>query len=137
MPSRLMTISEALQYAKKYKLEGIKVTGNILEYVNSSGNLTRVKIDKNTLVYYRGRGRWAIYSPERDAKIPSHRKPQDYKVRVPRAWAQYGDMNPVKEVRTIKKKKKVGRGKGKRKVVTEKRVDLMKLKKGGKDGKYL
>jgi len=124
MPSKLMTIPDALQYAKKYKLSGIKVEGNTLVYVNSVGKTKRVPIKKGMLIYYRGGGKWAIYSPERDAKIISH------KIRVPvkdkKAWQHYGDLNPEMEFSNSKEVyAKIGRGKGKRKKIKR------KIPKGG------
>lgn len=114
-----MTINEALEYAKKHGLEGIEVRGGYLIYRNSSGNTRKVKLTKGMLIYYRGSGKWAIYSPLRDMMILAHKIPDNLKKRE--KWLQYGDLNPPpfkSEVKVVRKAK-VGRGKGKRKSVVK------------------
>jgi len=116
MPSKLMTVSEALQYAKIHGYKGIKVEGNYLIYTNSNGKKSRVRITKDLLIYYRGRGRWAVYNPIKDAKIVSHKL--RVKVKDPKKWAVYGDINPEYEPNRMKEViAKVGRGKGIKKKV--------------------
>ncbi|MEO2154835.1 MAG: hypothetical protein ABGW69_03435 [Nanoarchaeota archaeon] len=119
MPSRLMTIKEAFQYAKLHKYKGlISYVNGVLTYINSNGKKAKVKVPPNTLIYYRGSGKWAIYDPKKDAKIISHKI--RINVRDPKKWVNYGDINPEKIVIKKKKvKKKVGRGKGKKKEVIQ------------------
>jgi len=116
MPSRLMTIKEALEYAKAYNLKGIKVQGGYLLYTNSVGNQKKVKIKSGMLIYYRGKGRWAIYSPKRDAKIIAHKL--TIPVKDKSKWSHYGDLNPEKVVTKSKVvSAKVGKGEGKKKKI--------------------
>jgi len=131
MPSKLMTIPEALQYARKNKLKGLRVLESgsnfyLVEYVNSVGKKTKKKIQKNTLVYYRGSGKWAVYSPERDALIPSSNKITKYKVKNPSKWANYGD-NKTTGYIVKETKLKVGRGKG-RKKKGKRKIPVLKKK---------
>jgi len=114
MPSKLMTIKEALSYKKKYKLTGLEVVGKYLIYTNSVGRKVKVPIKKDMLIYYRGNGRWAVYSPERDRKIIAHKI--RIKVKNKRQYLHYGDINPEKTLTKSRRMlAKVGRGKGRKK----------------------
>lgn len=70
MVSKLMTVREAVEYAKRNKIGGVIAYG---------GGWFRIRIGKNrwrqvsgdTLVYHRGKGIWSIYSKKRDAKRKS------------------------------------------------------------------
>jgi hypothetical protein len=119
MPSKLMNIKEALEYARTHNLKGIKVKDGYLYYVNSIGKKKKVKIKPNLLIYHRGKGRWAVYSIERDLKIVSHKL--NINVKNKTKWTHYGDIEPE---RVINKTKvvyaKVGRGKGIKKKIKRK-----------------
>jgi hypothetical protein len=66
MPGPIMTASDA---KKTYKGKGIKSEGGKISIKNSSGN--RVKVQGNTKVYHRGKGKFGLYTETRDKKRSS------------------------------------------------------------------
>jgi len=62
MPGRIMTAQQA---KKEYpKMKSITKSGNNITMKNSSGK--KVTVSKNTRVYYRGKGKFGVYSRAED-----------------------------------------------------------------------
>jgi len=125
MPSGLMSVKEALEYAKKNLIGGLILlnNGKLLKYKNSSGNWTTIKVTPNLLLYHRGKGKWAVYNPQRDAKIISHKIPSTIKNK--KRYMNYGDLNPEKTPnRKIKAVIIPGKARKKKKIVKVRKAPI-------------